>query len=69
MEPVDPDGQNGSFSRSNKPQSSSSFLVIRNSNVILPKFSWTFVKTLAMEPVDSYGKNDLFSRSNDPQSR
>ncbi|KAG5593545.1 hypothetical protein H5410_044059 [Solanum commersonii] len=33
------------------------------------KFSWTFVKTLAMEFVGPDGQNGPFLRSNDPQSR
>ncbi|KAG5582384.1 hypothetical protein H5410_053011 [Solanum commersonii] len=71
MEPVDPNGQNVPFSRSNDPRSNSpSFLVICNSNVIFAKnFHGRPFKTLVMEAVGPDGKNVPFSRSNDPWSR
>ncbi|KAG5570390.1 hypothetical protein H5410_060156 [Solanum commersonii] len=56
------DGQNGSFSRSNKPRS----IIL---TLFLPKFSWISVKTLVMELVGPKGQNSPFSRSNNPRSR
>ncbi|KAG5582361.1 hypothetical protein H5410_052988 [Solanum commersonii] len=59
MDPVGPDGQNGSFSRSNELQRRKT-----------PFFAdlHTSIKILAMEPVDIDGQNGLFSRLSEPRS-
>ncbi|KAG5604943.1 hypothetical protein H5410_026435 [Solanum commersonii] len=58
MEPVDPDGQPGPFSRSNEPQSRHTFYFI--------DFCTSF-NTLAIESVGPDSQTDLFSRLYKPR--
>ncbi|KAG5627720.1 hypothetical protein H5410_012938 [Solanum commersonii] len=61
MEPVGPDGQTSYFKGQTSPRAVLGFFYDQ-------KFSWTFVKTLAMEPIGPYYQTGPFSRSNEPRA-
>ncbi|KAG5582370.1 hypothetical protein H5410_052997 [Solanum commersonii] len=71
MDPVGPDRQNISFSRSNEPRCRQTphFADFQFRCYFSLNFSWTSVKTLSMEPVGPDSQNGPFPWLNDLQSR